>query len=140
MFGIFEAQGGSRNSVAGNGQASGPNHATASRNAVKERSGDTAFARAERERAIDNLCSRESGVALRFPPQSKTSRNWPPAFRNQATVLFEPLWWEEWEEWDTRGGRCPEAGKPRVELIRIKTSQGRSSQKQCKILNAKGLF
>jgi hypothetical protein len=34
---------------------------------------------------------RESGVALRFPPHSKTSRNLPPVFQNQATVLFEPL-------------------------------------------------
>jgi hypothetical protein len=39
--------------------------------AVAKRSGDTAFERAGRERVIKNLFSRESGVALRFPPQSK---------------------------------------------------------------------
>jgi hypothetical protein len=42
---------------------------------VAERSGDTAFARTERERTIDNFRPRESGVALRFPPQSKTLWN-----------------------------------------------------------------
>jgi len=42
---------------------------------VAERSGDTAFARAGRERTIDNFRPRESGVVLRFPPQSKTLRN-----------------------------------------------------------------
>jgi hypothetical protein len=47
-------------------------HARASGTAVAERSGDTAFARAGRERTTDNFHSRESGVALRFPPHAKT--------------------------------------------------------------------
>jgi hypothetical protein len=64
-------------------------HAPASWTAVAERSGDTAFVRTGRERTIDDFLPRESGVALRFPPQSKTSRNEPPLFRNQAVVLFE---------------------------------------------------
>jgi len=34
--------------------------------------------------------SRESGVALRFPPQSKTSRNLADGVLNQAAVLIEP--------------------------------------------------
>jgi hypothetical protein len=42
---------------------------------VAERSGDTAFVRTGRERTIDNRRPHESGVALRFPPHSKTSRN-----------------------------------------------------------------
>jgi hypothetical protein len=67
------------------------NHAIASWTAVAECSGDTAFVRARRERTIDSFRPRESGVALRFPPQSKTSRNQLPLFQNQATVLFEPL-------------------------------------------------
>jgi hypothetical protein len=40
--------------------------------AVAERSGDTAFARAGGEQVNENLRPYESGVALRFPPQSKT--------------------------------------------------------------------
>jgi hypothetical protein len=58
---------------------------------VAERSGDTAFAGAERVRTIDNFHPHESGVALRFPPHSKTSRNFPPGPQNQATVLLKPL-------------------------------------------------
>jgi hypothetical protein len=42
---------------------------------VAERSGDTAFTRTERGRTMDNFRPHESGVALRFPPHSKTSRN-----------------------------------------------------------------
>jgi hypothetical protein len=37
---------------------------------VAARSGDTAFARAGRERTNENFCPLEGGVALRFPPQS----------------------------------------------------------------------
>jgi hypothetical protein len=40
---------------------------------VAERSGDTAFARAGRERTNEDFRPHASGVALRFPPQSKTS-------------------------------------------------------------------
>jgi hypothetical protein len=59
----------------------------ASWTAVAERSGDTAFARAEHERTMDNFRPHGSGVALRFPLHSKTSRNWPLAFRNHAAVF-----------------------------------------------------
>jgi cytochrome c peroxidase len=38
---------------------------------VAERSGDTAFGRASGSRIFEKLLTRESGVALRFPPQSK---------------------------------------------------------------------
>jgi hypothetical protein len=51
-----------------------------------------AFVRPTRSRTNQNLRPRESGVALRFPPQSKTSRNSPAVFQKQAAVLFEPLW------------------------------------------------
>jgi hypothetical protein len=49
--------------------------ATAERNrvlAVTERSGDTAFGRAEDSRPIQDPHACESGVVLRFPPQAKT--------------------------------------------------------------------
>jgi hypothetical protein len=42
--------------------------------APAERSGDGAFARAEIERTNESLRPHESGVALRFPPQSKRRR------------------------------------------------------------------
>jgi hypothetical protein len=44
----------------------------ASWTAVAERSGDTAFARTKHFRVENNPRAVESGVALRFPPQSKT--------------------------------------------------------------------
>jgi hypothetical protein len=37
---------------------------------VAERSGDTAFARARRERTNENFRPHQSGAALCFPPQS----------------------------------------------------------------------
>jgi len=37
-------------------------------------SGDGAFARTREPRAFENHCPHESGVALRFPPQSMTPR------------------------------------------------------------------
>jgi hypothetical protein len=40
--------------------------------AVAERSGDTAFARANAKRTDESFRPHESGVALRFPPQSMT--------------------------------------------------------------------
>ena len=40
--------------------------------AVAERSGDTAFGRMEESRGKNIFRAGESGVALRFPPQSKT--------------------------------------------------------------------
>jgi hypothetical protein len=40
--------------------------------APTERSGDGAFVRTGSARINENFCPRESGVALRFPPQSKT--------------------------------------------------------------------
>ena len=46
----------------------------ASWSAVAERSGDTAFARTENFQVENNFRAVKSGVALRFPPQSKTSR------------------------------------------------------------------
>jgi hypothetical protein len=48
------------------------NKSDASWSAVAERSGDTAFGRMENLRARNDFCALESGVALRFPPQSKT--------------------------------------------------------------------
>ena len=42
--------------------------------APAERSGDGAFARTRRQRTTNNCRPLESGVALRFPPQSKTLR------------------------------------------------------------------
>jgi len=39
--------------------------------AVAERSGDTAFARARAKRTDERIRPHESGVALRFPPQSR---------------------------------------------------------------------
>jgi len=42
-----------------------------------ERSDDGAFKRAKDPRIIKMGRARESGVALRFPPHSKTSRNSP---------------------------------------------------------------
>jgi len=77
---INPIRGSSKKFVAGNGHANARIRARASWTAVAERSGDTAFARAMRYRANQNLCPHESGVALRFPPQSKTSRNLPPMF------------------------------------------------------------
>jgi hypothetical protein len=47
------------------------NRSGASWTAVAKRSGDTAFARAENKRTFRDSRPRESGVALRFPPQSK---------------------------------------------------------------------
>jgi hypothetical protein len=41
---------------------------------VAERSGDTAFDAGETLKIFNPLCVCESGVALRFPPQSKKSR------------------------------------------------------------------
>jgi hypothetical protein len=46
----------------------------ASWSAVAERSGDTAFGRTKNFRVENNFSAVESGVALRFPPQSKTSQ------------------------------------------------------------------
>jgi hypothetical protein len=65
------------------------NLAPASWTAVAKRSGDTAFARAGRERTFDDFRPRQSGGALRFPPQSKTSRNEQPVFWSQAAVLLK---------------------------------------------------
>ena len=42
--------------------------------APAERSGDGAFVRAGRKQTSKGLRAHESGVALRFPPQSKTLR------------------------------------------------------------------
>jgi hypothetical protein len=41
--------------------------------AVAKRSGDTAFAREGVERTKEDFRPHESGVALRFPPQSKSA-------------------------------------------------------------------
>jgi hypothetical protein len=57
---------------------------------VAERSGDTAFARAERERTFDNFCPRASGVALRFPPH-KDLPELTAGILKSGYGLFEPL-------------------------------------------------
>ena len=51
-----------------------PPFAPASWSAPAERSDDGAFARTRRQRTTNNCRPLESGVALRFPPQSKTLR------------------------------------------------------------------
>jgi len=58
----------------------------ASWTAVAERSDDTAFARAEAERTDKVFRAHESGVALHFPPQSKTRHGlrWQGASRDTA--------------------------------------------------------
>jgi hypothetical protein len=56
-------------------RARGPSAvAPASWSAPAERSGDGAFARTRRQRTTNNCRPLESGVALRFPPQSKPLR------------------------------------------------------------------
>jgi hypothetical protein len=52
---------------------------TVSWTAPAECNGDGAFARTERAQTISNRCPHESGVALRFPPQSKMLRKVGPA-------------------------------------------------------------
>jgi hypothetical protein len=49
-----------------------PSKNGASWTAPAKRSDDGAFVRAVYERIKESLCARESGVALRFPPQSMT--------------------------------------------------------------------
>ncbi len=38
---------------------------------------------------VENFRTSESGVALRLPPQSKTSQKFPPALKNLTVVLSE---------------------------------------------------
>src|SRR5579862_9626826 len=62
----------------------------ASWSAPAERSGDGAFARTGREQINEIPRPRESGVALRFPPQSKTSRNLSQLRRSEIFVENRP--------------------------------------------------
>jgi hypothetical protein len=60
---------------------------TASWTAVAERSGDTAFARKKISRTHHHHRAHESGVALRFPPQSKTYLVIPKPKRTRLVLL-----------------------------------------------------
>jgi hypothetical protein len=60
---------------------------TASWTAVAERSGDTAFARKKISRTHHHHRAHESGVALRFPPQSKTHLVIPKPKRTRLVLL-----------------------------------------------------
>ena len=134
MFGIFEAQGGSRNSVAGNGQASGPNHATASWTAVAERSGDTAFARAMRLEQIKTFARAKAAWRSRLrcatARQAASRRSPKPLGISRRYFVIRPQFYlnrfNGTNEKNGTRGMCvvSKPGRQTDELTRIKGSQG----------------